>query len=347
MQHRAFGRTGLRIPAIVFGTSILGNQYQVLPDETKRAIVRGWFEHVAPPVVVDCAGKYGAGLALEVIGRELEALGVDPERILISNKLGWRRAPLVTDEPAFEPGVWAGLAHDARQDVSREGILRCWEEGLALLGERYAPRLVSVHDPDEYLAAAASEPDRRQRWDDILGAYRALEELKRQGKAAGVGVGSKDWRVIRELSDKVDLDWVMLANSLTVHRHPRELLDFLESLARRGVGVVNSAVFHAGFLVGGEFFDYRRITPDAPENRARFEWRERFNRVCRRHAVEPAVACVQFALSPPAVQGVALNSSRPDRIARNVAAVETLLPQAFWLEMKSEGLIEKGYPYLG
>jgi hypothetical protein len=27
--------------------------------------------------------------------------------------------------------------------------------------------------------------------------------------------------------------------------------------------------------------------------------------------------------------------------------VEALLPQAFWLEMKSEGLIEKGYPYLG
>lgn len=63
----------------------------MLPDATKRAIVRGWFERVTAPVVVDCAGKYGAGLALEVIGRELAALGVDPERILISNKLGWRR----------------------------------------------------------------------------------------------------------------------------------------------------------------------------------------------------------------------------------------------------------------
>ena len=347
MQHRAFGRTGLRIPPIVFGTSILGNQYQVLPDETRRAIVRGWFEHVSAPVVVDSAGKYGAGLALEVIGRELAALGVDPERVLISNKLGWRRAPLTTDEPTFEPGIWAGLAHDARQDVSHDGILRCFEEGCALLGERYHPRLVSVHDPDEYLAAAASESDRRRRFDDVLGAYRALEELKRQGKAAGVGVGSKDWRVIRELADAVELDWVMFANSLTVHRHPRDLVDFLEALARRGVGVVNSAVFHAGFLVGGEFFDYRRITPDTPEDRARFEWRERFTAACRRHAVEPAVACVQFALSPPAVQAVALNSSRPDRIARNVAAVEAVLPQAFWREMKSAGLVEKDYPYLG
>ena len=43
-----------------------------------------------------------------------------------------------------------------------------------------------------------------------------LRGAQRHG-ARGVGVGSKDWRVIRDLADKVDLDWVMLACSFTVY----------------------------------------------------------------------------------------------------------------------------------
>ena len=54
----------------------------------------------------------------------------------------------------FEPGVWMGLEHDAVQRISYDGILECWDEGCRLLGDAYKPRLASVHDPDEYLAAA-------------------------------------------------------------------------------------------------------------------------------------------------------------------------------------------------
>ena len=73
----------------------------------------------------------------------------------------------------------------------------------------------------------------------------------------------------------------------------------LTLLTARGVGVVNSAVFNAGFLVGGPYYDYRKVTQeDEPEL---FAWRERFFAVCAEHGVAPAVACVQFALSPPGV----------------------------------------------
>lgn len=43
---------------------------------------------VQKPVVFDCAGKYGAGLALQSLGNCLKILNVKPENVLISNKLG-------------------------------------------------------------------------------------------------------------------------------------------------------------------------------------------------------------------------------------------------------------------
>jgi D-threo-aldose 1-dehydrogenase len=345
MTRAALGRTGLSVPRVVFGTSSLGNLYRALPFESKRAIVAECLARVSPPVVFDSAGKYGAGLALESLGRALRELGAAAADVLISNKLGWMRVPLRGAEPSFEPGAWKDLAHDAEQRFDYDGILACWRQGNELLGPGYSAGLVSVHDPDEYLALAAGATDRRGRFARVLDAYRALGELRSRGEARGVGVGSKDWTVIRELADSVDLDWVMLACSLTIYRHPPDLLTFVERLRERGVGIVNSAVFNAGFLTGGEFFDYRR--PDPVADRGLFAWRERFLALCAHHDVSPSAACVQFALSPPGISAVALNTSRAERVADNVALVEAEVPPRFWTALKDAGLVSRGYPYLG
>ena len=106
-EKRQLGKTGIVIPPVIFGTSCLGNLYRALSDDIKLDIMHQWFEYVDTPVVIDTAGKYGAGLALEVIGDGLRELGIEPEQITISNKLGWIRTPLTTPEPTFEPGVWA------------------------------------------------------------------------------------------------------------------------------------------------------------------------------------------------------------------------------------------------
>lgn len=344
MKFSPFGDTGLRIPQIVFGTSCLGNLYEAISNNLKLAISREWFNHHAPPAVIDTAGKYGAGLALEVIGQNLRELQVPADQVIISNKLGWKRVPLTAPEPTFEPGAWVDLHHDAVQCISYEGILECWEQGCDLLGAEYAPQLLSVHDPDEYLAAATSDADRAERFADILDAYRALAELKAAGKTTAIGIGSKDWRVIEQIDRHVELDWVMLANSLTIYRHPPELLAFVEDLAARGIAIINSAVFHAGFLVSGKFFDYSLVTRDqAPDL---FVWRDKFHALCDQHRVPPSVACIQFALTPPGVIAIALNTSNPSRVGDNVAAVEAVIPAEFWQEAKQAGLIGSEYPYV-
>lgn len=345
LEHRPLGRTGVCVPPVVFGTSCLGNLYRVVPDETKVALVAEMVKHCPAPVALDSAGKYGAGLALEEIGRALRALGVPRDRVLISNKLGWRRAPLTGPEPTFERGVWAGIAHDAQRDISYEGILRCYEEGNALLGDGCAAQLVSVHDPDEYLAVATDTADRARRLADIVGAYRALFELKAAGRVRAVGIGSKDWRVIREVAEQVDLDWAMLACSLTVYTHPRELLDLIAHLHGRGVGLINSAVFNAGFLTGGEWFDYRK--PDPVKDAALFAWREKFLGLCRQHGANPADVCVQFGLAVPGIVAVALNTEKPARIAANVASATAPIAPELWRALKREGLVADYFPIGG
>jgi len=347
MKYYQLGTTDIIVPPIIFGTSCLGNLYETLPEQTKLDIIKEMFRHVAPPVVLDSAGKYGAGLALEVIGRGLKELEIPGEDVIISNKLGWKRVPLQTSEPTFEPGVWVDLEYDAEQDISYAGILRCWEQGCELLGEAYKPQLVSVHDPDEYLAQATSDDDRKKRFADILGAYQALTELKQQGEVKAVGVGAKDWPIIRELSREVSLDWVMFANSLTLYTHPSELLAFMDELTRQNVGIINSAVFNAGFLIGGNYFNYRKLNPEDSADQTIFQWRENFFTACSRHDVKPTEACVQFGMSPPGVISIALNTSRPDRVQENVASITAEIPADFWTTLKAEGLISPDYPYLG
>jgi D-threo-aldose 1-dehydrogenase len=344
-SHRPLGNTGLAVPPVIFGTSCLGNLYEVVADETKLAIVAEIIRHSPAPAVFDSAGKYGAGLALEVIGNSLRKLAVPQSQVVISNKLGWYRVPLAGPEPTFERGVWAGIHHDAESRISYEGILQCYEQGCGLLGAGYASQVVSVHDPDEFLAAAKTPDERQRRFADVLGAYRALFELKSRGVVKAVGIGSKDWRVIREISEHVALDWVMFACSLTVYSHPPELLEFIAQLQARGVGMINSAVFHAGFMTGGAWFDYRK--PDPVKEAALFAWRDKFIATCRQFNVKPAEVCVQFGLAVPGVVSVALNTGKPDRIKDNVASAVNPISAALWPALKNEGLLRRDFPYLG
>ncbi|RPH92588.1 MAG: aldo/keto reductase, partial [Calditrichaeota bacterium] len=255
--------------------------------------------------------------------------------------------PLLTQTPTFEPGVWMGIDHDAVQKISADGILECWEQGCQLLGGTYRPQLLSVHDADEYLAAADSVQEEKRRMRDVLDAYQALQDLKAQGKTQAIGIGAKNWRVIRDISRATDLDWVMLAVSFTIFSHPPELIDFMDELAAKGIGIINSAVFHAGFLTGGSYFDYRLLDEQAEEDRPYFEWRDRFFKVCARFQVSPAAACIQFGLSHPGVLSIALNTSKPGRIRGNIESITTAIAASFWRACKEEGLIHQHYPYLG
>ena len=314
---------------IIFGTSCLGNLYEVVPFETKVAIAAEWFKACEKPFI-DSAGKYGAGLSLECIGKALRRLGKASDELTISVKLGWRRTPLTTPEPTFEPGVWAGLDHDAMQDISYEGILRCHEEARELLGG-YRIDYVSVHDPDEFLAAAATPEARREKLEAVKAAYRALFELKAKGEVKAVGVGAKDWRIIRELYPEVRFDWTMFACRPTLLDHPTDCLDFVRRLKADGVYLIDSAVFNGGFLLGSDKLDYRDADP--VRDAAAFAFREKYLALCRDFGYDPAAPAVEYAFRN-GFDAVALNTARPEKIAANAHYDEFRASEDFWTALK-------------
>jgi len=337
MEHTSGGAVVL--PKVIFGTSGLGNLYQSAPIEEKKEIIRQCIIHSEGKPVFDSAGKYGAGLSLEVLGQCLGELNVDPEDVLISNKLGWYRTELSSPEPTFEKGVWVDIKHDAVQKISYNGILECFEQGNLLLGN-YNSQLVSVHDPDEYLATARDKSHEEELYQDVLDAYRALAELKTAGRVKAIGVGSKHWKVIRRIVADVKLDWVMVANSLTVISHPQELLDFIAELHTKGISVINSAVFNGGFLTGSDYYNYQLVDKSTDEGVALYLWRDRFYALCKQFKLQPAEACFHFGLGISGVKSIAMNTTRAGKVKVNIDMVNQQLPEEFWEAMRKEGLIK-------
>ena len=335
-------RTSISLPSVVFGTSGLGNLFVALEEEEKLEIVRECVTLSKGKVVFDSAGKYGAGLALEVLGKCLRQLNVHPDNVVISNKLAWLRTELKTEEPTFEPGVWKNLKHDAVQKISYDGIMECFEQGNELLNG-YISQMLSVHDPDEYLVLAKNKEEEKKRYQDILEGYRALYDLKQKGKAESIGVGVKDWRLVKRIAGDVPLDWIMIANSMTVKYHPEELLDFILEMESKGVYVINSAVLHSGFLVGSNYFDYRPVQEGTPKGDALHKWREEFFEVCREFKVKPAHACIQFAINVPGVKSIALNTTDVQRVKENLDMASLELPLEFWNTLQSKELIKVNF----
>lgn len=332
----------VQLPPVIFGTSGLGNLYEAVPYATKLEIVRECVTNAPGKAMFDTAGKYGAGLALETLGRCLKDLGVPKDGVIISNKLGWYQTELLTPEPLFEKGIWKELTHDAVQKISYDGIIECFEQGNELLGD-YNSQMASIHDPDEYLAAAISEQDEAKRYNDILEAYAALKELKQQGKIISFGVGAKNWRSIERISKDVQLDWVMIANSLSLKSHPQELLDFVGQLHRQGTVIINSAVFNGGFLVGRDHYNYQLVDQQTKEGKALYHWREQFFALCTEFGLQPAEACFNFGFNIPGVTSVALSTGDPKKVKRNIEMATRQIPAGFWQAMKAKGLLETHY----
>ncbi len=316
----------MKLTPVIFGTSCLGNLYKSIPMETKVAIAAEWFKAFEHPVV-DSAGKYGAGLSLECIGKALKTLGKKNGDLTISVKLGWRRSRRLNpgEEPTFEPGAWAGLEYDAVQDISARGIIACFNEARELLGGEYDIQMVSVHDPDEFVASGGDIKD-------VVGAYQTLFRLKDdQEGVKSVGIGAKDWRIIRELWNRgVRFDWAMFACQPTLLVHPPELISFVNELKAAGVTLIDSAVFNGGFLIGSDMLDYRKADPK--KDAAAFAFRSCYLELCSRYGLDPAAPAVEYAYRL-GFDAVALNTASPHRILKNAAYANAKAPEAFWREL--------------
>jgi D-threo-aldose 1-dehydrogenase len=313
-HHRALGKTGLRIPPIVFSAAPLANACRVTPEQTRVALCVEWFKH-SRPAVIDVTDRYDSNRALALIRHVAQRTEISLDDMIVCRRI---------DE----------------LPVRQSGADEAWAESIQPLGGGSDAQLVAIDGIDEYLSSSSSpvELDRRRR--GSLDALRSVLALREERRVRGVGIGVTDWSIISEIIDSVPIDWVTLEGGPTPLHCPPELVQWLKSLADRGIGIITSSVFHGGFLVGDARLDGRALHPHDDADARLLAWRKSFAALCHGFGVTPAEACLQFTLGLPGVAAVVVNTSHPDRVAELAAAVARSIPPEFWTALQEEGLMQ-------
>lgn len=319
-----------------FGTAPLGNMFRNIPDDEAAATIQAaWDQGVR---FFDTAPFYGAGLAEIRLGQALA--GRRRDDYAISTKVG----RLVLDEVITGPQEFGekgtlfqhGRKNKVVNDYSADGTLRSIEDSLKRLGTDRLD-IVWVHDVaqdfygDEWLARF--EEARK-------GAFRALTRLRDEGVIKGWGLGVNR---VEPLELTLDLeeakpDGFLLAGRYSLLDHDRALQRLMPAALAQNVEIVVGGPYSSGILAGGAHFEYQQAPAEIIAKV------ERIKAVAQRHHVSIKAAALQFVLANPAVAAVIPGASKPERIREDREAVSEVIPAAFWLDLRDEGLVSPNAP---
>jgi D-threo-aldose 1-dehydrogenase len=324
------GRLGL-------GTAPLGNMFRAVPDEEAAATVEAAWDHGIR--YFDTAPFYGAGLSEIRLGDALA--GRPRDQYVLSTKVG-RVILDETEDPADRDlGEKGGLFEHGRpnkivDEWTADATLRSIEDSLRRLRTDRLD-IVWVHDVaqdfhgDEWLAVFESAR---------TGAFRVLQRLRDEGviKAWGLGVNRVEPIELTLDLDEPKPDAFLLAGRYTLLDHERALQRLLPAAVEQGVDLVAGGPYSSGVLAGGTHFEYQ-AAPDHIIQKV-----TRIKEIAARHGVGIKAAALQFALAHPASAAVVPGSTRPSRIAEDVAALSETIPAAFWTEMREANLVSTAAP---
>jgi D-threo-aldose 1-dehydrogenase len=336
--RRRLGKTSVQPTSIGIGTGALGGfgvavDYQLFEQTILAAFNNGvrYF---------DTAPMYGYGKSEHYLGHAIRTLGLRNE-VTLSTKVGRilksaGRSPPAP--PAYGVGWVDSLPFRDTFDYSYDGIMRSFEDSQQRLGLDHFD-ILFVHDIGRAWHGEAAALYWRQLRDS---GYRALEELRAAGATGAIGLGVNETESVLEAAKEFSLDCALIAGRYTLLNHTPLNGAFAE-LQRRNVSVIAAGVFNSGILAAGArgtapAYDYRIAPPDIMERVRRIE------EICDRHRVALPAAAVQFVYAHPAVSAVLLGAENPAEVEHNVAAVSVRIPEAFWAELKSEGIIPEDSP---
>ncbi|MGO4665233.1 aldo/keto reductase [Bosea sp. 2RAB26] len=323
-----------------FGAAPLGNMFRDIPEQEALATVEAaWKDGIR---YFDNAPFYGAGLAEIRMGEALN--GRPRDEYVISTKVGRVILDEIEDVSARDLGEKGEVFKHGRpnrivNDYSEAATLRSIEDSLKRL-KTDRIEIAWVHDVaqdfygDEWLGVF--EASRK-------GAFRALDRLRDEGVIKGWGLGVNRVEPLELLLglDGPRPDGFLLAGRYTLLDHARALQRVMPLVTERGLGIVVGGPYSSGALVGGPNFEYAPMTTEIRAKVARIK------AIADRHGVSMKAAGLQFSLANPAVAAVIPGASQPSRIAEDRAALQEVVPAAFWRELREAGLVHPDAPLPG
>lgn len=332
-KRRQVGSTSLEVPVLGFGTAPLGELYARIEEAETRALLdAAWDGGIR---LYDTAPWYGRGMSEHRLGGLLRQK--PREDFIVTTKVG--RILHRPDDPAtFDRTPWTGgFNFEVEFDFTYDGILRAYEQTLMRLGLDTVDALI-IHDLDvgyqgEHLAA-------RQR-ELTTSGIRALEELKTSGEISAIGMGINTAEALETVAGIVDLDFLLVAMPYTL-LDQSSLHTGIAAAVERGVSIVVGAPFASGILATGSGSTAKYGYASAPADvQAKVRGIEA---VCAAHGVSLVSAALQFPLAHPAVVSTIPGCAKANEVEQNIAAFRAGIPEAFWSDLKTEGLIHADAP---
>ncbi|MER2256702.1 MAG: aldo/keto reductase, partial [Priestia megaterium] len=263
------------------------------------------------------------------------------DEYVLSTKVGRVISDELEDTSSRDMGEKGGLFEFGRKnkiinDYSADATLRSIEQSLNRLK---TDRLdfVYIHDVaqdfygDEWVGQFESAR---------TGAFRVLTRLREEGVIKGWGLGVnrvEPIEIMLEL-EEAKPDVSLLAGRYTLLDHERALQRVMPEAVKHNMDIVVGGPYSSGVLAGGTHFEYQKASSEIMAKV------EKIKAIADRHQISIKAAAVQFSLANPAVAAVIPGASRPERIAEDKAALNTVIPAAFWEEMREQQLVASYAP---
>ena len=306
METRAFGKTGLKITSIGFGSWAIGGSgwrgaWGPQDDDEavgaiRRAVERGinW---------VDTAAVYGLGHSEELVARALKGLP-ESERPYVFTKCSrvWDENGNVSDS------------------LKRDSVKRECEDSLRRL-QTDVIDLYQVHWP---------RPD-----EDIEEGWSAMAELKEEGKVRHIGVSNFDVSQMERAQRIAPVETLQPPYSMLRREVEQEILPYCQE---NDIGVIVYSPMRSGLLTG-------KMTPERVQNLPSDDWRrsdpdfqepklsknlqlvELLRAIGEVHGRSPAEVAIAWTLRHPAVTAAIVGGRRPDQVDGVIGAAEFRLSE--------------------
>ncbi len=308
-----------------------GNEFAYVTDEVAYATVEAaWNAGVR---YYDTSPWYGLGLAERRLGSFLHKQ--TRGEYVVSSKVG-KLLTASRDNNAKEYFPFTSSPNNLRFDYTADGVKRSIEDSLQRLGID-ALDVVFVHDlsPDNRLLPG---PWEEQFEIARTGAFPALSKMRDEGmiKAWGLGVNSPE--PILKLMEVADANVCLLARQYSLIDHENALHQVFPKARECGMVFVVGSSLNAGFISGSARFNYGKDNYEIPAGIV--EKRARLRAIAERYGVDLRTAALQFSIAPDVAVALVVGCANPQQVLADYTSLKTGIPPSFWLDLRSEGLIE-------
>ncbi|MDH3718555.1 MAG: aldo/keto reductase [Planctomycetota bacterium] len=222
MEYRQLGKTDMKLSALSFGASSLGQEFRKIDIPEALRCVQVALERGMN--FIDTSPFYGRGMSEILLGQVLPAIPRD--QYYLGTKLG----------------RYAGQHFD----FSAGRVVESVDISLQRMGVDYVD-IMLCHDL-EFV-------DMSQIVDETLPA---LDQVRQQGKVRYIGVSGYPMKMFNYVIDHYDVDVILSYNHYTLQN--TMLLDLVPVCQAKGIGIMNAAPFSARLLTDAPLPAWHKAT---------------------------------------------------------------------------------------